>query len=118
MKKPTPRKTSIFASKTIKGLFYEGFKKNGIKKLNSDDQIIAIHYNGERFDLLEFVEIVPYLDCDFQKIEERPLLGRIVEIEPENEAGRGQKLILRINDCESEKQDLFQITEIRKERIE
>ena len=79
---------------------------------------LSLHDALPIFDLLEFVEIVPYLDCDFQKIEERPLLGRIVEIEPENEAGRGQKLILRINDCESEKQDLFQITEIRKERIE
>lgn len=120
MKRPEPRETSIFASKMIKGLFYEGFKKEGStgNEINDDDLIIAFHYNGVRFDLFEFVQIKPdrrFERHGFKKIKGQPLLGKIVSIEPDSEKGE-DKLVIRVDDCESPEQDLFRVTEIKKER--
>ena len=114
MKTPKPRKTQIFPSKKIHGLFYEGFKKNGRARLDSDDQIIAFYYKGERFDLCEFVEIKPEYNCNFKKIDGH-IMGRIMEILPDSEIG-DQKLTLCIHDCRSKKKELFHVTEVRKER--
>ena len=115
MEKPMYRTTEIFQSKTIEGLFYEGFKKSEGEKLNNDDLIIAFHYNGKRFDLQEFVRIKPEFDTDFKEVEGEDLMGRIVGIEPENEGGV-QNLIIRVEDCESCEEDLFMVTEIKKEK--
>jgi len=114
MKAPKPRTTQIIKSGTIKGLFYEGFKgKSSRKKFNNDDLIIAFHYRGKRFDLNEFVRIKPGISNISFRDEGDGFTGRIVAIEPDSENGK-QKLILRIDDCESEEQDLFEVTEIEK----
>ena len=112
MKAPKPRTTEIIESKGIKGLFYEGFKKNR----PDEDLIIAFHYSGKRFDLHEIVRIKndPQIKKPkFRKIRGQPLLGIIVSIEPSNE-GDGD-LIIRVDDCESEEQEFFMVTEIKKE---
>ncbi|MBI1866142.1 MAG: hypothetical protein HY005_02555 [Candidatus Staskawiczbacteria bacterium] len=117
MKIPKPRKTKIIKSKTIKGLFYEGFKRKGSKKevFDDDDLVVAFHYNGIRFDLHEFVQIKPkFKGLKFRKIKGQPLLGIIIGIEPDSESGNN-KLIIRVNDCESQEQDIFMVTEIKKE---
>lgn len=112
MKAPKPRVTQIIKSGKIKELFYEGFFEE--ETPNNDDLIIALHYQGQRFDLFEFIQIKPGVECDFEKIEGQPLLGRITAIEPDSEGE--ENLILRIDDCESDRQDLFLVTEIEKEK--
>lgn len=120
MKRPEPRETSIFASKMVKGLFYEGFKKDesARNEINDDDLIIAFHYNEVRFDLFDFVQIKPdrrFERPGFKKIKGQPLMGKIVSIEPDAEDGR-DNLVIRVDDCESQEQNLFMVTEIKKER--
>ena len=119
MKVPKPRTTEIIRSKTIEGLFYEGFKRQESKKeiFDNDDLIVAFHYNGIRFDLYEFVQIKPSrrFKTKFTKIKGQHLLGRIVAIEPDSEAGEDD-LIIRVDDSESQEQDLFMVTEIKKEK--
>ena len=120
IKKPKPRVTKIIESTNIGRLFYEGFKRTGSKKqeFDNDDLIVAFYYNGIRFDLFEPVKIKFSRRLghpDFAKIEGQPFFGRIVSIEPDSEIDEN-KLIVRVDDCESQEQELFMVTEIKKER--
>jgi hypothetical protein len=110
MKKPKPRTTKIIASKKIKGLFYEGFKRS---RLNEDDLIVAFYYRGERFDLHEIVEIEPLLKTNFKRAEGKSIIGMIIKIDPSNERGE-QQLVVMANNAESSKMDWFKVTEIKK----
>ncbi len=114
MKKPTPRTTEITKSKKIKGLFYEVLRTSKKKKLDSDDLIVAFHYMGVQFDLFEFVRLKPEFEIDFKEVEGEGFMGRIVGIEPESEKG-DQKLVVRVDDCESNEEGIFKVTEIEKE---
>lgn len=119
MKKPQPRTTEIIKSKKIKGLFYEGFKREDSEKesWDNDDLIVAFHYNGVRFDLYEFIIIKPSRRFEpppgFKKTKGEPLIGRIIEIDIEND-DCDSGLIIRVEDANSKTQGLFMVTEIKK----
>lgn len=92
MTRPEPRQTQIFESKTIKGLFYEGFKKESSETTDGfdlKDLVVAFHYKGRRFDLDEEVKIPKVIRDDLGW----PLVGTITGIRPDLEDGEQNRVV-------------------------